>query len=318
MSIKIIPYTKDAAATWDEFCGAAVNSTFLHTRKYIAYHGKRFKDLSVLIMDSEKLVGVFPAAASPTDSTLVVSHPGITYGGVVHQAWLSGSRMITALTALSDHYIYMGYKRLLYKVVPHIYSTVPAQDDLYALFRLGARRVRSLLSSTIDLTSRRSLSKRRRRCLKKAQKVVSLSDDSAFIGDLWEVVTKNLSSKHNARPVHSLDEIEFLMKQFPDEIAIQYALLDDQIEAGIVLFNTSNVCHTQYIAASNKAYKVSALDAVFDAAITNARKAGVRYFDFGTSNEKDGRFLNDGLYRLKSEFGGGGVVHEFYEMELGK
>ena len=37
---------------------------------------------------------------------------------------------------------------------------------------------------------------------------------------------------------------------------------------------------------------------------------------FGTSNgEAEGR-LNEGLYRFKSEFGGSGVAHETYELEL--
>jgi hypothetical protein len=36
----------------------------------------------------------------------------------------------------------------------------------------------------------------------------------------------------------------------------------------------------------------------------------------GISTEQQGTVLNDGLYRFKSEFGGGGVVHEFFEIDL--
>ena len=43
---------------------------------------------------------------------------------------------------------------------------------------------------------------------------------------------------------------------------------------------------------------------------------GLQDFDFGISTEAEGMILNEGLYRFKSEFGGGGVVHEFYEMRL--
>ena len=38
--------------------------------------------------------------------------------------------------------------------------------------------------------------------------------------------------------------------------------------------------------------------------------------DFGTSNENSGMYLNDGLYKYKTEFGGGGVVHEYFEFCL--
>jgi len=58
------------------------------------------------------------------------------------------------------------------------------------------------------------------------------------------------------------------------------------------------------------------LDAIFDAALQEAVVAGARYFNFGVCTEEDGRVLNEGLYRFKSEFGGGGVAYEFYEMDL--
>lgn len=318
MTVEISPYASEHEAAWDQFCAGAVNATLLHARRFLSYHGERFKDSSVLIVESGKVVGVFPAAASPTDPGLVVSHPGATYGGVVHQGWLTGTRMIEALTVLCEHYGNSSYQRLLYKAIPHIYTKAPAQDDLYALFRLGAQRVRCDLSCTIDLANRQAPSERRRRGLKKAQKAVTLSSDPALLGELWAVIAQNLARKHDARPVHTLGELALLIDRFPAQITIRCALLEGRVEAGVVFFNSSYVWHAQYIAASERGYEVSALDAVFDAAITAARATGARYFDFGISNEDDGKLLNDGLYRFKAEFGGGGVAHEFWEIELGK
>ncbi|MDP3010612.1 MAG: GNAT family N-acetyltransferase [Methylococcales bacterium] len=316
MSIEIVSYSQFYEAAWEKFCAGAVNATFLHTRRFLNYHGERFNDLSVLIMDSGKLVGVFPAAESLTDTHLVISHPGITYGGIVHQGRLSGIRMLEVLTALSEHYQKTGYHRLQYKAVPFIYAITPAQDDLYALFRLGAERIRCDLSCTIDLANRQPLSERRKRGLKKAQKVVTLSSDSNLLTELWAVIEQNLARKHNAKPVHSLTELSLLKEYFPDQITTRCALIEGRVEAGVIFFNSSSVWHAQYIAASESAYNISALDAVFDAAIIEAQRMDVRYFDFGTSNEDGGQVLNDGLYRYKSEFGGGGVAHEFYELRL--
>lgn len=316
MSIVMMPYTPAHDAEWDEFCTGAVNGTFLHTRRFLGYHGDRFKDVSALMMESGKLVGVFPAAESPSDHKLVVSHPGITYGGVVHRGRLGGMRMIEALSALSEYYGKSGYHGLQYKAVPHIYTAIPAQDDLYALFRLGARRTRCDLSCTIDIAHRQPLSERRRRGLKKAHTAVILSSDQALLGDLWAVIAQNLARKHDAMPVHSLAELDLLRDRFPGQINIRCALLDGRVEAGVVFFNSPSVWHAQYIAASERAYDVSALDAVFDAAISEAQQTGARYFDFGTSNEQAGLVLNDGLYKFKSEFGGGGVAHEYYEIDL--
>ncbi|MGO4437944.1 GNAT family N-acetyltransferase [Rhizobium sp. RAF56] len=309
-------YDPSVEARWDEWCASAVNATILHTRRFLSYHGDRFKDMSLLIFDAERLVGVFPAAIARDETDLVVSHPGATYGGVVHDGRLTGERMLATLEDIAAFYQSRGFSRLLYKALPHCYATVPAQDDLYALFRLNARRTRCDLSSAIDLSNRRPLGDRRRRSLKKAQNAVSISGEIALLPELWNVLEGNLARKHAARPVHSLEEITLLAERFPDHIRIGCATAGNDVVAGILMFLSANVWHVQYIASSEMGYALSALDAVFDAAIEGALGQGIRYFDFGISNEEGGRVLNESLYRFKTEFGGGGMVHEFYEIPL--
>jgi Acetyltransferase (GNAT) domain len=312
----VVPYTADAAPAWDAFCAGAVNSTFMHSRRFLEYHGDRFVDQSLVLLHENRWVGVLPAALAPNSDSTVVSHPGATYGGLIHQGWLSGNRMIQALDGIRQHYANAGLRTLIYKAVPHIYASEPAQDDLYALFRLGARRVRCDLSCTIDLASTRPVSARRRRALKKADKAVILCDDTTLLPALWRVLEQNLAREHGARPVHSLVEIQDLWRRAPDSLRLRCALVGSSVEAGVVLFNTPRSWHAQYIAASEKGYEVAALDAVFDTLIRDARNSAARYFDFGTSNTEGGRVLNDGLYRFKAEFGGGGVLHEFHELSL--
>ncbi len=316
MTVELIPYNPDHADIWDEFCSGAVNSTILHTRRFLNYHREKFKDLSLLVIDAGKVVGVFPAAQSPSNAAMVVSHPGITYGGIAHQGKLTGNRMITVLEEIATHYALAGYSSLQYKALPFIYASVPAQDDLYALFRLGASRVRCDLSCCIDLAARRPFSDRRRRGLRKALAAVTLSSDPTLLSELFPVISRNLARRYDASPVHSLEELSLLQALFPQQIQIRCALINGIVEAGVIFFNTANVWHAQYIAASEAAYEVSALDAVFNMAIMDALRDGVRFFDFGTSNEDGGTVLNDGLYRFKAEFGGGGVAYEFFELAL--
>ncbi|MFM0381948.1 GNAT family N-acetyltransferase [Paraburkholderia dipogonis] len=316
MTIEIVPYSEDLATAWDEFCSPAINATFLHTRRFLAYHGNRFEDVSLIMMESGSIVGVMPAAFVGKNQHVAVSHPGLTYGGVVHQGRLSGTRMIDAIGAVRNYYAAQGCTKLIYKAVPYIYSDMPAQGDLYALFRYGALRTRCDLACTIDLNHRLPMSERRRRGLKKATAAVTLTDDPANLQELWTVLEQNLARKHAAQPVHSLGELKSLLNLFPKEIQIRCARINGCVEAGAVFFNSRGVWHAQYIASSERGYQASALDAVFDSAIREAAEAGARYFDFGTSNEEGGTVLNDGLYRFKLEFGGGGVAHEFYELDL--
>jgi hypothetical protein len=317
MSLSVRPYEPIDADSWDEFCSRSLQSTILHTRRFLSYHGERFADCSLIIEDNGKLVGLFPAALSLEDPTSVVSHPGITYGGILHHGNLRGERMVVTLVEICRHFRKRGRQNLIYKVVPTIYHRAPAQDDLYALFRLHAKRTRCDLSCTIDLQHRLPFSERRTRSLKKATHAgVMLFEGAKYLPFFWEILEKNLENKHRAKPVHNINEITLLVHKFPEQIRCTCAFLANQVVAGILVFITPTVHHAQYIASSDVGYKISALDLVLKLAIETAITQGARWFDFGISNEKQGRLLNDGLYRYKSEFGGGGVVHEFFDLDL--
>ena len=317
MSINVRPYSHNDIDIWDSFCGEALQATFLHTRRFLSYHGDRFEDQSLLIEEDGKLLGLLPAAVSLSEEKCVVSHPGITFGGVLHQGSLRGSQMMNALGKICHYYFALGYTKIIYKAVPTFYHLAPTQDDLYALFRFGAQRTRCDISSTIDIQHRLPVSERRRRGLKKAMKAgVEVIVGHQHLPAFWAVLQDNLEKKHGAQPVHNLDEITLLTERFPENTACICAITSGTVVAGILLFITPVTLHAQYIASSDLGYECSALDAVFEYAIQYAKKSDKRWFNFGTSTESAGMVLNEGLYRFKSEFGAGGTVHEFYELEL--
>lgn len=318
MMIQIHPYEEQWAGRWDELAARCPASTFLHTRRFLAYHGGRFEDASVLVEEEGRgLVGLLPAAVDPADERRVVSHPGATFGGLLHAGALRGEGMVEALAAVARHYAGRGFHALRYKAVPYIYQVAPSGDDLYALFRLGAMRYRCDLSSTIDLAARAEPSGRRRRGLKKARKAgVEVADGAEHAAALWPVLEENLRRKYGASPVHTLDEIERLHALFPETVSFVVALLGGEVVAGVVTFSGPRVVHVQYVASGEAGHETAALDAVFEECIARAGACGARYFDFGTSNENEGRQLNAGLYQFKSEFGGGGVAYESYELGL--
>lgn len=317
MTIKVRPFSLNDSNNWDVFCDGSLQATLLHTRRFLSYHGDRFTDLSLIIEEDENCVGLFPAALSLSESTVVVSHPGITYGGVLHRGGLRGEKMIEALATIKRYYASYGFEKLIYKSVPIFYHQSPAQDDLYALFRLGARRIRCDLSCTIDLQHRLFVSERRRRSLKKAIKAgVHIVEGHQHLSKLWDVLIDNLINKYGVRPVHSLLEIQWLAEAFPHQIQCVCGCVDNEVIAGVVLFITPTTYHAQYIASTTKGYEISALDRVFEHCIHLAMEKSKRWFDFGISNEDQGKILNKNLYKFKTEFGGGGMVHEFYELSL--
>ena len=311
-------FLKDDDEEWDRLVAASWNGTFLHTRKFLSYHRERFQDASLVLEDGKRrILGVFPAAVDPAQADRIVSHPGITYGGIVHNGSLSGTRMLEALQSIAALYAQEGKRTLRYKAVPHIYHCIPAADDLYALFRLGAVRYRCDLSATIDLSKRPPPSIRRQRCLKKAQQAgVHVEQDARCLDFFWDILEENLWTKYGLRPVHSLTEIKRLCSLFQTEIECVVGKLEDQVVAGAILFKTYQVFHIQYCAANQQGKVASALDAVLEFCIAQSKANGIRFFNFGVSTEQDGMFLNEGLHQFKLQFGAGGVVHEFYELSL--
>ena len=151
--MKIIPFNESLTENWDRFIlQESWNGTFLHTRRFLSYHQERFKDLSLIVQnDHGKIIAIFPSAEQPDDPNSVMSHPGITYGGLVVDRHLRGEDCIASFASIRKYYQNLGYQWLLYKAVPHIYHSQPYQDDLYALFRLGAKLYRCDLSSCINL-----------------------------------------------------------------------------------------------------------------------------------------------------------------------
>jgi len=303
---------------WDAFVSQCAVANMLHTRCFLSYHGNRFEDHSLIVRDDEnEILAVFPAALCLTDDLTVVSHPGVTYGGILAKNCCRGELVVEVLQLICSYYKTLGLLKLQYKSTPFIYHSMPIQDDLYALFRLNALRYRCDLSATIDLEHRGRIGSRRKRGFKRAVKSgVKIETGLAYSEGLWHVLENNLKDKHSVRPVHRLDEIVLLHDRFPDQIQFVVALCNNKVEAGVVLFQSEMVSHSQYIASSNIGHSVNALDLVFEHCITQAKEHGKRYFDYGISNENGGRALNIGLYDFKMQYGAGSSVHEFYEVCL--
>jgi hypothetical protein len=316
--MKLSLYDESVRDDWDRLVVASSNGTFLHSRRFLSYHHSRFEDCSILIRSPKgELVGVLPAAASNADQSEVVSHPGITYGGIVKSIRLSGADMLEVLEQIVVFYRRQGFKKFLYKPVPRIFQTMPSEDDLYALFRLGADRCRCDLSAVIDLSNRVRESKSPRSTeLNKARRFgVEVSRDLGYLASFWSMLAQSLAEKYAKTPVHSFQELCDLLDKFPDEIALVTGHVDSKIVAGALVFKTRSAVHTQYLAMNAKGRETSALTCIVENCIEQAMRDKFRYFSFGISTDQHGR-LNEGLHKFKTGFGAGGLVHEAYSIAL--
>lgn len=311
--ISVLKYNNTYKNIWDEFVDNSKNGTFMLKRDYMDYHSDRFEDFSLLFFQDEKLIALLPASIHGDE---IRSHGGLTYGGIISNYKMTTPIMLEVFESVKKFLKEKGIKKLLYKRIPMIYYNYPSDEDLYALFRNNARISRRDVSTCIQLENRIKFNERRRRNIKKAMKanlkVVQSSDFDGYI----KLVNEVLSQYHNAKAVHSGVELKMLAENFPDIIKLFIATNDkEEMLSGVLIFVTPQAIHAQYIASSNKGREIGALDLVFDYLIKEY-SINKKYFDFGISNEDEGKVLNIGLVGQKQEFGGRAIIHDFYELEI--
>ena len=314
MLLRIEKYNTEYKSVWDDFVSSSRNGTFLFYRDYMEYHSDRFTDYSLMFFEKDKLVALLPANIQ---ENVFYSHQGLTYGGLVLSCNAKTSQTIEILDRGIEYLQQCGVNKIIYKSIPYIYHCHPSQDDLYALFRSNATLLSRTISSTIDLSDKLDYAELRKRQIKKADKMNLTVCESDSLDEFWTILEQNLKENHQAVATHSLSEIVYLRDRFRRNIRLFCTLSDDKVVAGCVIFETDTVAHTQYISASEEGKENGALDFLFDHLINNVfdRK---RYFDFGTSTEDNGHFLNEGLISQKEGFGARGVVYDTYQIELTK
>jgi len=307
-AVAVHRYEPSQASAWDEFVDIAKNATFLFRRGYMDYHADRFRDHSLLFFLDGKIVGLLPA--NERDGELH-SHSGLTYGGVVSEKRMKPALMLNIFEALLEYMKLQHIGRLVYKAVPHIYHSMPAEEDLYALFRFGARLVRRDVSSCIAIDSKPALHKGRKWSISRAGKSgVEITESGDFAGYM-ELVTTQLRERHSTAPTHTGAEMQLLGERFPGNIKLYTARRDGELLGGVILYLSAQVAHVQYIAASAQGRALGAVDGIIDRLI---KECAVRYFDFGISTERQGQYLNVGLAAFKEGFGARAIVYDTYEM----
>ena len=315
-SVVAVQYVPAHRELWNRFVRSAKNGTFLFERGYMDYHSDRFTDCSLMFYKKGALLALLPANWLKDENT-VQSHGGLTYGGLITGANFTAENALEVFScAIEWMKKNLGAVRWIYKPVPRIYSSLPADEDLYALSRNGATIKKREISSIVDLSKRIPLSTLRKRGLKKATRNSLTVVEGNFgkdIEEYWAILTELLHDKYGSKPVHTLDEIRLLQSRFPDNIKLYVAKSADKILAGTVIYDTGTVAKTQYIASSADGRACGALDLLFGTLMDDVFKSH-QYMDYGTSTLMGGNNLNEGLISQKEGFGARAVVYDTYEM----
>lgn len=310
--LELVRYTAEKAEAWDAVVAQSRNGTFLLNRAYMDYHANRFHDCSFLVSRKNNVEAVIPGNIK---DKVFYSHQGLTYGGVVSTDNLSAVEMLELFGLLCDSLRREGCSSMIYKPVPTIYHRLPAEEDLYALFRQGAKLVSRQISSAIIQDNKIPFIESRKSGIRKAVRSGVEIRESTDFKSFWSILEEVLLSRHETKPVHNREEIEMLHRRFSERIRLHVATLGGKVLAGVVMYVTERVAHVQYIASSEDGKRCGALDMIFDRLI-NFIYSSVPVFEFGVSTEQNGALLNEHLIFQKEGFGGRGIVYDTYEFAL--
>jgi len=297
ISLKVVRYENRYKNDWDKFVNEAKNSTFLFRRDFMEYHKDRFEDFSLMIFKDDKLVAVFPANISENK---VYSHQGLTFGGLIVKNSSKESY---------QKYFYCIKKYLATQKIADLFvkqMSKPYQKEVSECDKnIEKKVVKEELNMQVKLDDF-EISKSKMKHYKRNLKNDFLLVENDGLETFWNrILIPLLSEKYDAKPVHSLKEIEYLKAKFPDNIT-QYSLYyQNEIIAGITVFlNSENIVKSQYGAASSLGKKLRAIDFLFIELINKFKELNFTYFDMGTATDTTfSGGINTGLMNQKKELG---------------
>ena len=305
-------YQKEDFEVWNAFVSVAKNATFLFNRNFMEYHSDRFQDYSLMVFDAENLVAILPANRV---EDVIFSHNGLTYGGLVLGEKVKLSTTISIFRAILSFLNENKIQKLTLKMIPKFYNSAFSEELDYCLFIANSTIVRADSLSVLDLKKPYFISKTRKESIRRGEKNNLIIKEELNFELFWkEILIPNLDKKHQAKPVHSIQEIQLLQSCFPNNIRHFNVYDGEKIVAGTTVFVTNNVAHPQYISGNKDKNELGSLDYLYHHLINEVFKEK-NYFDFGISNEEQGRKINEGLLFWKESFGAKTVVQHFHEVE---
>jgi hypothetical protein len=284
----------------------------LFKRDFMEYHQHKFTDASLIIYKANKVIAVLPG--NVLDATFY-SHQGLTYGGLLYSEKLKLGEVLKIYQCVLVHLNEKGIEKLVIKELPYIYQKFPNDDFKYIAFSLNAKLLKRDALSVVDQNAVNKIASNRKEGLKKAkQKGLVFKEVNDFEAFWTSILEPNLQDKFGVKPVHSLGEIRSLKEKFPKNIRQFNVYKNEVIVAGTTIFETEKVAHCQYISANHEKNELGSLDFLHYNLMTNVFNSKA-YYDFGISNENNGRNLNKGLLFWKEGFGARTVTQDVYAID---
>ncbi|WP_343697286.1 FemAB family protein [Flavobacterium sp.] len=314
MKYTVKKYDQNDYQVWNDFISQAKNATFLFHRDFMEYHKDRFEDFSLLIFEEEKLRAVLPANKKGNE---IHSHQGLTYGGLVFLSKLNAEKVETILDSVLYFLKENKIETFYYKPIPDFYFSKGNQEMDFFLFKRNAISERKEMNLAVNLQSPLQISKSKLKHFRRIENLdLDIVEEQDFQPFWTQILEPRLLEKFNVKPVHTKEEITFLKQNFPQNIRQFSVYRNEEIIAGITIFETENVAKSQYGATSKIGEEFRALDFLFINLIHKYKRKGKHFFDMGIVNEENQSGYSSGLLKQKEELGCAVYNQDFYKIAI--
>lgn len=311
MEILVEKYCAEDEQRWNDFILNSQNGCFFFNRSFLSYHGEKFEDHSLLFYNLKgALLAVLPAVINEGK---LMSHPGLTFGGMIYKKKLRTTSYETLLASLLNYNSKHSINTLVYRPVPSFYSNYVNSFDQYFLVKQNAVLKKVQINFLADLNSPLNFKPNRKQGIKRSDPNLQVSL-SKNLEEFYDMLSKELKAKYNTDPLHSLRELDYLMQSFPDNIKIFTAKLNGKLLGGILVFCFKNVVKAQYIISNALGYKHEAISKIVIELFHQYSKHK-SYLDLGSAHLENGE-LNMNLVQFKESLGAFPAPIYTYELTI--
>ena len=309
---------------WDSFVERSNNGTLFHKQSFLEYHQTRaFIDCSVLFYRDNTLLAVLPASIN-NDKKILHSHPGASFGGFVLLDQTPFILIQEMITALEVYLKKEGIHSVVLIVSPSIYFNKHEESLNYLLYWNKYQIIEQYVShySLLDKNyhTDQLINKRKKRYIKK------IIDNNLFtiiktgsLGAFYKLLVQS-KKQYKLTPTHSLQELRWLQKTFPNKIELFISKDKERVSGGTLLFYLNSKTCLVFYNVVDKKYKKNQLSSYqLYNAMNEAKKRGCNFIDFGVSHnpEKNNPLSpKHSLIRFKEQFNARGCIRTVYQKGL--
>jgi len=302
---------------WDEFVMASVNGSIFHKRGFLEYHQEKFKQTErfLSVRKGQELIGLLPLSIDK-DSGLAKSPYGASYGGFVFEKQPSYSTSKSIIDALLKYFKEEHVREFI--ITPSLpLCSYPFISDSFSFALLESgfvslnRDVCSVVHLPRDVSIDSIVTSNARNMVRKAEKAGLIICHDVSLNIYWPVMEETFSA-HGAKPTHSLENLDFLIRAYPQKIRIHACLHGDVPVAGLCEFEINKTLNSSfYFCQVPKFDHMQGLSLLIFDALKRSAAQGYEYYDFGTSSV--GMQARPNIFRFKESFGARGVFRETFK-----